>query len=295
MAMGAPPVKMQPAEKPREIRLQQVPIAAIFNVEFQALQTPPEHQETIRKVYELYVSGLMNSVSVWLGFGDASRADRQKLAEAVNKVDERELFAFLSDVFHRDFRASFKDNNLLTISMQDNRFNCYSSTVLLADALTRLGKPINIIIPPTHVLLCGEGFALETTSENPETTVYQKALLGSYYPLWQETDSGKLLGLAHVWAGLKFDEMGSPYDALTAYSKALEISPKLAEPWYNTGNTLFKLGRLYEAVAAFDNAIGLNPKNVAAWHSKGTALKHMGRRGEAKKCLKMAKELESRQ
>jgi hypothetical protein len=53
----------------------QIPIDQIFETEFKASNTLPEQQAHVIKKYEDYVTGLMNSITVWIGLDDAAKAD----------------------------------------------------------------------------------------------------------------------------------------------------------------------------------------------------------------------------
>lgn len=227
-----------------------VPIDAIFKVEFNALETGAEHQTKIRKAYEHYVSGMMNAVSVWLSLGNASKADPKKLAEAVRSADERELLSFLSEVFHKDFNASFEDRRLLSTSIEDNVFNCYSSTALFTDMLARMGKLVAIIITSNHMLLAGKEYAFETTAPS-SLAVFPKRRLDLEYPIRQETDARELLAAAYDWSGKIFEEGGKLEDALAACDSALEINPKDAEVWSNKESVLYEMGMHDDAQECF--------------------------------------------
>ncbi len=278
-----PPVQLrtEASSAEKKTALTMVPVDAIFKVEFAALETLPEHQKGIRNEYEKYVHGLMNAVSVWLGYSDVSKTDRQKLAKAVRKVDERELFSYVSEVFHKDFKASIEGEKMLAIAIRENIFNCYSSSVLLADAITRLGKQVNIILALGHVLLCGEKYAFETTDGNTESAIYEKVYLNSNYNWWQEADLWKLLSIAYGWAGVIFDDTRRYDEALEAYNEAIKINLDYAEAWNNKGVTLSKMHRYDEALEAYNEAIRINRNNAEAWNNKGVVFEYMHRYDEA--------------
>ncbi len=307
----APIARTSPQLGTDSIRLCPVPISSIFSVEFGALKTPGWRQEGVRKDYERYVSGLMNAVSVWLGFGDASKADQQKLSEAVKSMDERELFSFILDVFRKDFGATYKGGMLLTSAIEANTFNCYSSSVLLADALTRLGKPVSIFLRPDHVLLHGDRYALETTAHSDG--VYEK-ILYSKSGIWREIDNGKLLAIAYSWAGKIFHDrreidngklLAIAYswagkifhgrkllgEELEAYNMAISLDPNDATILYNKGNVLYDMKRFGEALEVYNMVISLFPKFASAWYNKGSALSAIGQHTEADMCYQKANAL----
>jgi tetratricopeptide (TPR) repeat protein len=259
-------------QKVEEARLRQVPIGRIIEAECRAIGFPERRQKEIRKDYERYVSGLMNAVSVWLGFGEAGTADRQKLASAVRNVDnERELLEYLSSVFHNDFEASYEKEKLLIISIKDNKFNCYSSTGLLTDVLLRLGKPVTIIATPQHVLLSGERWALETTAE-VGTATFSRDMLEQVYPVRHEGGIDLLCSLTYEWCGSKLNDRGMPDSALLAYENEIKLNPNDAHAWYNKGNTLHDMRELEGALSAYNKSIELDPNNASSWFNKGNTL-----------------------
>ena len=288
--MEGPSVKTPQVETKVQQKVQRVPIGSILFAEFETLKIPLEKRKEIVSKYEEYVKGLMNCVSVWLGFGEAAKADPEKLAEAVRKANERELFGFLSDVFRKDFKASLKEKTLVVISMKKKKFNCYSATVLLADVLTRLGKEVTIIIAPGHVLLRGEKYALETTIES-EFGVYAKEQLEIKYPMFQEIGVETLLSITYNWCGVTLRAMGRYKEALESLDKAIELNLKDAEIWYNRGITLHAMRRYDEALESYNKAIELNPNFVKAWNNKGFTLYSMGRYKEALESYNKAIEL----
>jgi tetratricopeptide (TPR) repeat protein len=60
--------------------------------------------------------------------------------------------------------------------------------------------------------------------------------------------------------GYSFYRSGRYNDAVNAYSKAIELNPKLAEPYQNRGLAYKSLGNSNQAINNYDKAIELNPK-----------------------------------
>ena len=312
------------AEKIWADLVEQIPINEIFAVEFKTLGTPLWQQVEIREKYENYVSDMMEYVSIWLGAGGISKADPKRLAEAVNKKDESELFSYMSNVFYKDLGASKEAGKLLSVSMQDSKFNCYSSTVLFADALERMGKRVGIASTSVHVFIVGEEFALETV-KTTDTPAFAKALLDSEYPHRHETDAGKLLAITYEWSravlmgkgmkdkaldaiddalkidpenawligrkGLVLHEMSRNEEALVEFNRALAIDPADEATLYNKGLMLQKLGRGREALAAYDAALKLDSRDRDAWQNKSYVLLSLGMQKEADECFEKANEL----
>ncbi len=201
-----------------------VPITEIFKLEFKTLGINQQLGEQIREVYEQYVYKLMNSVSVWTGCKELKNSDRIELKYKVNEMDEKDLFFLLGNVFYNDLKASYESNRILTNSVQSNKFNCYSSSVLFGDVLTRLGKEnIKIIKTPNHVCLNGKKFIFETTKYNK---IFEKTQQQRIYSYAQNLDIKKIIGITYNWcAYIIKTSIGSDNKNLVSeyYNKALEI------------------------------------------------------------------------
>jgi tetratricopeptide (TPR) repeat protein len=245
-------------------QLQRVPIDEIFNVEFQAYRTSsdilkrsqlkgPEwivskDQTELRKTYERYVSGLMDYVSDRLLGRPASHADPEALARAVNRTDEYALFAGLVNTFYWDLGADTTGGNVRLLSaIETNRFNCYASTVLFTDVLTRLGKSVDIILTPFHVFPAGEECYVETASKEGFPAHFRRDLSANYPRFREEASSDALLGLVYDCASRHLSCEDRYAEALEMARKALEIAPRLTGPWVDMGNALDGLGRHNEA------------------------------------------------
>jgi tetratricopeptide (TPR) repeat protein len=288
----------------------QIPIDQIFETEFKASNTLPEQQAHVIKKYEDYVTGLMNSITVWIGLDDAAKADKQKLADAVRKVDEKELFLYMADVFYKDFKASYYVDKLLVTSIEDNKFNCYSSTVLFADVLARMGKEIRIFIPKHHVLIVGEKFGFETTRDMSELSATEIADLENELEI-PEGDRGaigrfveSLINNANLPSETReqitnLPDDGTISDILVKLTKEVEkgnlypsrVSLRSTYPdgheagtesllaiAYAWGGMVFvRQGRNEEALVVCDKALEIDPKLFTGYIKKAHALENLGR------------------
>jgi predicted O-linked N-acetylglucosamine transferase (SPINDLY family) len=96
-----------------------------------------------------------------------------------------------------------------------------------------------------------------------------------------QPDAVHFFAQAYLGLGAALKNQGELDEALTAYRKATEISPDLAEARYNLGNALKALGRLDEAVAAYRHAIRIQPGLLQAHCNLGNALCDQGKLDEA--------------
>jgi len=291
-----------PAKAVRAPKLARVPIKAIMEAEFRALGTRQHERERIKGRYLGWVLEITGKVSEHLGFGRTVGTRRKALAEAVNGLDEKVLFGIVSgasDVNMESTRGSMlrslirkalagEDSTaLLAGAVKENDFRCYPSTVLVADALTRLGKPVRIIYTEDHVFLAGERYVFDVSVSG-----YTARLEGAIrnFPVRQETTADCLAGLTHYQIGMMAHRAGRAEAALASYGKSIDIIPESGDSWFGKGKALLMLGPMFEeeALSAFVRASVLSPKNANVWHSMGVVLSNIGRNEEAISALDQA-------
>jgi tetratricopeptide (TPR) repeat protein len=82
-------------------------------------------------------------------------------------------------------------------------------------------------------------------------------------------------------AGLLLRELSLHEDALEAYVRATERTPREFKAWYNKGFTLWTLCRYESAAKAFDMAVKLKPGSALAWEYKGNMMWYLKHYSEA--------------
>lgn len=246
-----------------EKMVERVPVSRIFEIEFFALGLKEDERAKVSGDYDKYCKGMENSVKVWLSGKGLRNA---------SKADEKELFSFMADVFRKDFAAAYDDRTLLAVAVAGNRFNCYASSVLMADVLTRLGKDVGVLITPNHVLLAGEKYAFETTTDGENAAIPKDRLSeDEFYAVRKECGVAQLVGIAHVWGSLELLRRGHLEDALSAGLRAVPLGLRF-EGWSGAGDALFEMGRYRDASEAYDKALAERPEDAATWNNKGLAL-----------------------
>jgi tetratricopeptide (TPR) repeat protein len=256
------------------------PIDLIFKLDFDAFHIAAERQGAILAKYNSYVSYLVNAVRdvvpSWLGKDSCATMD--EIASAIkDPAFEKKLFSFLSNAFYEKFPVSYKAEVVLSMSVESDRFCCFTSAVLFADVLTQLGKDVRVIPLPKHMVLAGSSFIFETTYETPYTmlgTVYPKEEFSKHYPhtLFHEFGVDKLLISAFGWTADMLYFCGSADDAITIYKKALEIDPDDAYILADFGAALCGLKEFEEGYAVLKRALELEPEDAILLRSEGLAL-----------------------
>jgi tetratricopeptide (TPR) repeat protein len=264
-------------EEPGEVR---VPSAQIICAELDALSRMERpkggapDRAAILSTYGRYCAGLSASVKSW--------AEGQG-ARSASRADEGELFRFAADVFHKDFGASFKESALLTDALSGGAlgFNCYSSSVILADALCRAGKPVGVILAEGHVMLSGSSFAFETTAEG-EGAAIPKGILGEdpFYSGWRESGVDSLLGVSLLWCGNRLLEAGREKEALIEFSGAARLGLR-ADAFCAIGAVHSGRGRFREALESYNRAAQDAPRDYRVWNNIGLAFAGLGKREDA--------------
>ena len=214
-------------------------VPKIFEVENKVWQYQTDAFFEAEIAYKKYVSRIINAVSAEFNLGDVAKPDNMKeLAEAVKNVTEHDLFEFIADVFYKDVGAVYDKHELLITSLNTGQFNCYSSTVLLADVLERLGKQVSIVTVPGHVFLRGDWCALETTTTEG---VLSEEALEKRYPNrqeWKKGDMRVLLSIAYEGCGwYVINSGGSCQLAVLEFMEQQYGEPqKTKSRWRNAGS-----------------------------------------------------------
>jgi tetratricopeptide (TPR) repeat protein len=95
---------------------------------------------------------------------------------------------------------------------------------------------------------------------------------------WQE--EGRLLAARNDFKG-----------AIAAYSRAIELNPKLSMAWNGRGYARMRLADYKAAVEDFTGAIRVNPSYANAYRNRAAAFRAMGNTAMAGEDSEMAKEL----
>ena len=86
---------------------------------------------------------------------------------------------------------------------------------------------------------------------------------------------------AKVWcnlAGILFERLRRPAEAIQCVEHALKINPEHKLGWANLASMLGRLGYHERAITCADRAIALDPEMVEAWLHKGSAALSLGKK-----------------
>ena len=94
---------------------------------------------------------------------------------------------------------------------------------------------------------------------------------------WGDSDSA----WAHLYRGSQHEEQEEYDEAITAYSKAIEVDPELIDAYLGRGEACRMLGEYDRALVDFDLAIEIDPKSAEAHASRAEVLRLLDRLDEA--------------
>ena len=91
--------------------------------------------------------------------------------------------------------------------------------------------------------------------------------------------------------GVTSYKKGQLDQAISDYTNALEINPRLAEAYYRRGIAYVKKGQLDQAISDFTKAFEINPRYAEAYYSRGVAYYFKREYGKSWKDVEKAQSL----
>ena len=122
--------------------------------------------------------------------------------------------------------------------------------------------------PADSKALFFQGVALAATGRFVEAeTIYRRALAldGTDFKAWNNL------------AGVLFDSLDKPMDAIRCMEQALKLEPQNKLGWSNLASMVGRLGRHEKALEFADRALALDPKMVEAHLHRAAAAKALGK------------------
>jgi tetratricopeptide (TPR) repeat protein len=262
---------------------QAVLIKSIVDAEYKVLRRIPELQERITpewqegiiKKCESHICRLKDAVSKEF-LPNVQTPDAETLARAVRNADESALFHCMSEAFQKDPGASFmEDTPFVSLAVESDTFNCYSSAVLFAAALEQMGKKVSVLFNLKHVMLAGDTCNFDTTAD--PINAISPLQIGPSHQKMQKSDVSALLSVAYTNIGVAFFELGRYGEAFECFDKVLKRDPGFTSALYNAGVAFLTLGMLEDAHRCFDKVLKSDLEFANALYSTGVAFnrRHM--------------------
>ncbi|GAF85058.1 unnamed protein product, partial [marine sediment metagenome] len=102
-----------------------------------------------------------------------------------------------------------------------------------------------------------------------------------------------LIAVIYNDRGSANSDIGQLSQAISNYTRAIELNPTYAEVYSNRGNTYCDLGQYIQAISDLNKAIELNPRYAEAYCNRGTAYYGLGQANKAISDLTKAIELKT--
>ena len=104
---------------------------------------------------------------------------------------------------------------------------------------------------------------------------------------WHEEDPADFRALYYL--GLGFSGLGQFAQAETAYRRALALNASDFKVWNNLAGILFEaMGRPTEAIAALEQALKMDPRNKLGWANLASMVGWLGRHEQSLQCAERA-------
>ncbi len=109
-------------------------------------------------------------------------------------------------------------------------------------------------------------------------SIFAETINTSKEPSYQQTITDIPAGTAQEYynRGNIYGKKGNLIQAISDYTKAIEINPNYTDAYYNRGNTYEKQGNLTQAISDYTKAIETNPKYAAAYCNRGNVYQTQG-------------------
>jgi len=91
--------------------------------------------------------------------------------------------------------------------------------------------------------------------------------------------------------GNAYSDKGQYDQAISDYTKALEINPRYARPYYNRGSAYARKGQYDQAISDYTKALEINPRYARAYYNRGSAYARKGQYDKAWEDVHKAQDL----
>ncbi len=247
--------------------LERVRIDDIFALEFSIRAKNksgnPYNQAETRLRYEQIINRVIGSVSDHIGV-DWHRDMPEDIRMAINGADEFDLFRTIQRTLYDELNIGYKAGSSMASSVWTNGFNCYTGSVLVADALTRMGKPTHLLLINRHIQVAGERMTFNTAGAL-STCI-------SYRPTFERRNRDcEVLGagndlLAHTYSrcatALTYNKMID--EALEICNEGERLNPECTYTLSAKGYALSLKGNGSGAMDYYIRALNTNPYSVPA-------------------------------
>lgn len=271
----------------------------VFKIELLGMNVSMAGEKEIKKRYAFLVNTLINKIVIELDpLWKKENVQKEKAdhgldytlkhaEELAQKTDERLLLYTLSKLFHglEGLNIGSHDEGIqLYTAIKTDKFCCYSSSILLADVLTKLGKNIEIIATNKHMFLATERYILESTHK-PDRAVNQRVGYLEHIPNFIIVNIENLPMLTWYNKGGRLMDLGRYKESIIANDNVLKYNSKDVNALYNLAVALYKIGKDSEACHAYEKLLEINPNDLLARENLCELLVELGQNKKASEHL----------
>lgn len=190
------------------------------------------------------------------------------------------------DIFYTQSGTGY---NVYKLLVNDTDFECYHIlTFLTLDSLPTISSIDNLPISVYHSPFDKKAFAGATLLTNK--TVTSADLVGYHEYLRQTQDATFYVPIANTYykSGLRLTDEKKHFEAIDAYSKAIDLFPQFFEAIDNRAFCKMDVGLWIDAIEDFKLSLEQNPNSLLAEFSIGECYFKMGDFKNAKRHFEIA-------
>ena len=269
--------------------------------------TPDEEGRTVYELVDQIIDRAIKTIGI---------QEPKKIYTEYEKVG---ILTKIHSILKDDFKVIYDNSivpdtrELLSKGLSIKKLVCVDYSFIYKGIGEIIKIPLYVVSAPEHAFIRwdsdGKHDALNTASSikgdiNWETTagkIYSDDFYIKLLNIPPESINNKVylyslnekqtLSLQYLNLGIVYNDLGRREEAITVYTKAIELNPKYAGAYNNLGNVYDDLGKKEEAVGAYKKVIELNPKDASAYSNLGNLYDDLGKKEEAVGAYKKAIEL----
>src|SRR5207249_1461517 len=197
------------------------------------------------------------------------------------------------------------DNLFLARVLARKQGYCVGIASLYLVLAERLGLPIHAVATPAHVFLRYDdgstrinietlqpGAAIPDERYVREQRIPRRAIRKGIF--LRDLTADEFMAQVLNNLGVIYSERKEYAEAEAQYQAALDLDPRQAAAWYNSGNDLLARAAYRRATRCFTKALRLWPADVWALNNRGVAFLKMSRPGKARRDFEAALALDPR-
>ncbi len=239
-----------------------------FAAEFYAWPDNLLKREKIEQRYEKRVRLITGAVANHLKLGREGKGDPELVKEKVSQADEPELYRFIKSLLYKGLNGSYQKHARLSSIILENKFNCFTASFLVWDAMRRMGKEMQGVQTNNHFFLVGKYYAFDVVSNNYVFSKHKIPIMYKKHEIISNM-ADKISGAAYIQYASMLRNSGTPEEnkkVASLSSDGLQNAPEMSISMGQAliARVLAESGKTDEARVVCKEALHKDPTNAFA-------------------------------